>query len=444
MDSNGDVIIIGGGFSGTMVAAQLAARGIASVLIDRSHRPGRGAAYATTDPLHRLNVPAHKMSAWPDRPADFEDFLAARGVGAPGGFARRADYGDYLAAILADAERSGRTRCVEGDVDDVTRDGTGWRIRLADGRALAGRSLVLATGNPEPEPPSALADVDPGHRIDRPWSEDARARLLLAAERREPVLIAGTSLTMIDVVLSLDAMGHRGPVTAVSRRGLVPLAHAAPVGAPLPLPELGELPDTVVGMSRWLRARALRETDWRQAVDSIRPLTQAWWQAAGLDEQRRFLRHARPWWDIHRHRIAPDIAGRIERMRQRGWLRVLAGRFTEAWQSNGDYCIGVAVRGGGRTDVVAGLVVDCTGPGSVLDQAPVGPMLGAGLARADAVRLGLEVDDGGALVGTADAWAIGTLARGTWWETTAVPDLRIKAQTIAERIAQAGSETRAA
>src|SRR3954451_11148144 len=105
------VAIIGGGFSGTIVAAQLARRGIASALIEGSGRAGKGVAYSTTEPAHLLNVRAEGMSAWAGEPDHFAQRFEAEG-GEPGGFAERRLFGRYLGEILEEAIASGKTRVV--------------------------------------------------------------------------------------------------------------------------------------------------------------------------------------------------------------------------------------------------------------------------------------------------------------------------------------------
>src|SRR4051812_50135601 len=102
------VAIVGGGFSGTIVAAQLAHRGIRSVLIDGSGRMGRGVAYSTTEPAHLLNVPAEAMSAWPDEPDHFARRVEAEG-GARRGYAQRRVFGGCLGGILGEAGGRRRT-----------------------------------------------------------------------------------------------------------------------------------------------------------------------------------------------------------------------------------------------------------------------------------------------------------------------------------------------
>ncbi|HVL34384.1 MAG TPA: FAD/NAD(P)-binding protein, partial [Burkholderiales bacterium] len=300
------VAIIGGGFSGTMLAAQLARRGVASRLIEGGGRAGRGTAYATAEPVHLLNVRADNMSAWPDAPADFADHYRARG-GDARGFAERALYGGYLSAILAQAVASGQVELVARQATGAAVDGEGWRVTLADGAVLAAPALALAHGNQPPEPLQVAAGA--GERfIADPWSAAAQAAVREAAASGGDVLLIGTGLTMVDMVLSLDAAGHRGRIVALSRRGLAPRAHRefTPAHVPAEAIPAGDL----LALWRWLRRRS-GEVGWRAAVDSLRPHSQALWQALGESDQRRFLRHARPWWDVHRHRIAPEVARRI-------------------------------------------------------------------------------------------------------------------------------------
>ena len=73
------VAIVGGGASGTLLAAQLLrAGGTRVVLIERGARLGRGVAYGTRFAGHLLNVPAASMSGLPDDPDHFLRFLRER------------------------------------------------------------------------------------------------------------------------------------------------------------------------------------------------------------------------------------------------------------------------------------------------------------------------------------------------------------------------------
>jgi len=210
-----------------MTAAQLARKGIASVLIERSERPGLGAAYSTTDAAHVLNVPAGNMSAWADVPGDF-----ARRTGDSAQFAQRREYGAYLRTILDEAVSTGCVTVVKAAAIGAERSEIGWTVNLEGTESIAADAMVLAIGN---QPPGSLAALEgAGDRlIPNPWSDSARLAIAETAATNAPVLIVGTGLTMVDVVLSLEAQGHRGSIVALSRRGQAPRGHAAYEASPI-------------------------------------------------------------------------------------------------------------------------------------------------------------------------------------------------------------------
>ncbi|MGE5600113.1 MAG: FAD/NAD(P)-binding protein, partial [Pseudomonadota bacterium] len=145
------VAIVGGGFSGTMVAAHLARKGIISVLIDGAGRAGHGVAYSTREPAHVLNVRAEVMSAWAH---DLDHFV--RVAEADGGhrrdFVQRQQFGRYLRGILKDTIDSGCLRLVERQAVEAEPGEDGWTLQLDNGEELRASGLVLAIGNQPPEP----------------------------------------------------------------------------------------------------------------------------------------------------------------------------------------------------------------------------------------------------------------------------------------------------
>lgn len=438
------VAIIGGGFSGSLAAINLVRHdGPRATLIDRRADPGTGLAYGAAHPTHLLNVRAANMSAFPDDPGHFVRWLAARDMDAgPQIFVPRLVYGAYLRDLLdqAASDRPDRLRIVQGEVVDlVEHDGV--RAVLADGRAIDADAAVLAVGNLPPHaPPGITPEAVPDARYARDCWDPAATEGLAA---RDTVLVLGTGLTMIDIALLLDAKGFEGRILAISRRGLAPHAHAAP-GAPFvaikdrPAPILSALLHD-------LRRRGV-EIGWRSAVDELRPFTQDIWRAASPAERARFVRHARPWWDIHRHRLAPDVAARIAALRASGRLEIVAGKIA-ATEPQAD---GVAVRwrprgGDALEQRVVQRIVNCTGPQG--DLARTGePVLRAlvkrGVIRPDPARLGIDVDDQLRTLtedGRANEriCAIGPMTRGAFWEIVAVPDIRTQAWTLARRFSNA-------
>ncbi len=324
-DGRVPVAIVGGGYSGTIIAAQLARRGIGSVLIDGSGRMGRGVAYSTAEPAHLLNVCADGMSAWADDPDHFARRFGSEG-GVATGFAQRRLFGRYLGEILDEAIVSGNVDIVHQPATRAVRSDGAWRIELGQGEPINADALILAVGNQEPEPLSPFTGI--GDRFIRdPWGAASRAAVAELAATGGTALLVGTGLTMIDLVLSLDAAGYPGRIVALSRRGLIPRSHADFNLVPV---ERQELPfGNLRALWRWLRKRGA-EVGWRAAIDSLRPHSHALWQSLDGGQQRRFLRHARPWWDVHRHRIAPEVAQLLARMIGDGRLEIVAGRIIGA------------------------------------------------------------------------------------------------------------------
>jgi uncharacterized NAD(P)/FAD-binding protein YdhS len=233
-------------------------------------------------------------------------------------------------------------------------------------------------------------------------------------------------------VLSLDSAGHRGRIVALSRRGLIPRSHADFDPAPV---EREELPQGLRGLFRWLRRRSA-EVGWRAAVDSLRPHSHPLWQALDGEQQRRFLRHARPWWDVHRHRIAPEVARKVHDMVAEGRLEVVAGRIISARPTELGLEIDFRRRGAGTpTTETFAYAFNCTGPLHSIARTKdplLRSLLDAGRVRADHLGIGLEVDEN-ARAGER-LWALGPLTKGRYWEIIAVPDIREQAATVANDI----------
>lgn len=447
-DRRPTVAIIGAGFSGVMTALHLLERpdGPRVMLFDRRTPFARGVAYATGNPDHVLNVRAGNMSAWPDRPDHFMRWLAAARGTAPDAatFATRGEYGRYLQEVLAkvagSASAAGRLVVAPDEIVGAVRQGDGWNIELGVGRRHQVDALALALGNPPPATPEAVDPdlISSGLYVCDPWSwngqpPDSRADL--------PILIIGSGLTMVDVALACARAFRGHDVVALSRRGLRPNAHEGPPPKDLPSPPPGLSP---ARLSRWLRGAA-RERGWRAAVDSLRPSTQSVWGGWTHDERRRFLRHARPYWDVHRHRLAPAIAERVQVLTHSGQLTVRAGRIRRLTVVDGAVLCRWTPRGAHQDcEQAFSQVIACTGP--TTDVAALrDPLLVSlreqGHIRADALRLGLDSTIEGRLIGadgthTPRLFGLGPITRGALWEIVAVPDIRQQAPVVAAAVAK--------
>lgn len=440
------VVIIGAGFSGTLLAINLLRQGGPRItLIERRAQAACGAAYSTTQSAHLLNVRASNMSAFPDLHDHFANWFIGQG-GRPEGFASRRLYGAYLSGLL-EAARAGsgdRLQIIHDEATDLVVNGANAIVTLASGEAVRADLAVLALGNLPPTVPPGIDANRLGRDIywSDPWSGGETTSLTEGLDPQDTVMLIGTGLTAVDAILTLDEAGFGGSIMALSRRGLLPRAHgegghAAP---------RNERPSTVASqLLADVRADAVKH-GWRDAVDSLRPHNQGLWQAADEVQRARFLRHLRPWWDVHRHRLAPQVAERIKGIVMRGQLQIIAGS-----------TLGNEIQGGGAniawrrrgSDVVhtshVKRIVNCTGPGGDLlaSRDPlVISMLAKRMIRPDTERLGADVN-AQAQVLDADGkpnprlLALGPMTRGSLWEITAVPDIRRQVWDIGRRLAHA-------
>jgi uncharacterized NAD(P)/FAD-binding protein YdhS len=428
--SPGTVVVVGGGFSGLLTALHLLANdpGVTVRIVEKADRFGTGRAYAAGDPDHLLNVRASNMSAFPDRPDHFLRWLRDNAAGEDG-FVSRRRYGEYLQGLLRDAVGSagqrGRLLLEQDEALGLSASG---EVRLALGRSLRADAVVLATGLAAPAPPDGPG-LEPPQYVRDPWRLDPEAVPAGA------ILLLGTGLTMVDVALSLDRPDRR--FVALSRRGLLPLDHGPAPLAPLPSGPLGT-PAEALGT---LRDHS-EKVGWRAAVDSLRPLTPAIWAAWDDAARRRFLRHGRAWWDIHRHRMAPRVAAKLAGIVEAGRLTVFAGRILDL-RADGTGLVEAALRRRGRHAVerrAFAAVINCTGLSGDLFHHPLFRDLEAkGLARADDLGLGIDVDPSFRAIGrdgrvTPRLYAVGPLTRGARWETVAVPDLRNQTHEVAAQV----------
>jgi uncharacterized NAD(P)/FAD-binding protein YdhS len=451
------ITVIGAGFSGTLLSLHLLRRcpwTTRVVLIERGGQFGRGQAYATGNASHLLNVPAGRMSAFHDQPDSFLDWLYALPAAArdgidpvPQAFAPRRLYGAYVRDLLKQEWRRERRRLrlIRGEVTEIDRSGPALRLLVDRGREVVSDLAVLAIGNFPPAPPSvadpAFYDT-PFYRPD-PWSPDALADL----DPSSPVLLVGTGLTMVDVVISLLDQGHTGPIHALSRRGLLPRRHG---GGPLPAAEaVPELPSRAGTLLHFLRRETRRAmaagASWQPVVDGLRPFTQDVWQAMPQEDRLRFLRHLRPWWEVHRHRMAGPVAERIEAAQASGLLQIRAGRIQD-YTMTADDMVQVRFRPRGEAGLAAlrvARVINCSGPGADYDRIThplVRSLLHEGTARPDPLRLGLDVTATCALLNrdggiSRRVFAVGPVTKGAFWEMTAVPDIRRQCEVLATHLA---------
>ena len=408
-------VIVGAGFSGTVLASNLLRKpppeGADIVLVERSDTMGRGVAYAAHEHRYLLNVPAARLSADSRDPLQFLRFAKSRlPTVAAGDFLPRALYGDYLQDLLLQAERAARadTRLqrVFGEVTAVLPVENGRRLsaQIAGRAAVAGDVIVLAFGNPSAPLPGWAHQV----REHAAFRHDPRD-LPDTLSAQHSVLIVGNGLTMADAASRLSRHADRVPTLhTISRRGLIPK------------PQTNFHPDAVRGSGEALlsHARSLRQLlracrilageieelggDWRELISFIRHLAPALWRRMPHAERRRFVRHLQVHWDIHRHRLPPQLTERLEDLKRSGKLRIGAGRIEAVVAQDRRLRVSWRPRGSqASAEMTVDMIVNATGPNYDIersDDALVNSLRAAGLVTPDALSLGIRTAQFGACV----------------------------------------------
>jgi uncharacterized NAD(P)/FAD-binding protein YdhS len=461
-----DVLIIGGGLSGTLLAVQLlrlpGQRRI--VIVESRSELGRGEAYSATELGHTLNGNAARMSVDPDDAEDLTRWLTA--YIASGGwpesdqqhlpvadlFPPRGIFGLYVQQRLAEAqavgERFGSTvEHVRGEVTDLQMQEPGVRVILADrNQPLTGRFGVLATGMfAAARTPQRDSNALNAAAVD-PWDVNAMRQL----DPRGRVLIIGSGLTMVDAVVSLEQAGHRGPIDVFSRHGLLPHVRRQPptwpdfLGADHTLRSTRQL---VRALREQCRQAAEEGIDWQAPLDTVRVhIPRLWSQATDL-QRRQFVRHVRPWWESHHHRSPPTSAQLLDRLIAEGRLHVHAASLLDVEDSAAGE-VRIRVRYRGQEDAITErgtALINSTGiqyDWRRVDRALPRNLLARGLIKPGPLALGIAADAGGAVLDAEGAvssrlFAMGPPLRGLWWESTAVNDVASQAKALAARLAAA-------
>ena len=451
------VSIVGGGFSGAVAAMHLARTSsipLAIDIIEPREMLGGGVAYSATDPAHRINVPASKMTVFADDPAQFDRWLRARGTleddpaalwSDGSAFPQRGVFGRYIAALVDEAGHATADvtiRHLRNTVTAIAPCAAGFTVGLLDGGELQADLVILAVSHPPPAVPGVLRGVlaQGAPVIADPWRPGA----LDAIAPEASVLVVGTGLTMADAVSTLARRGHRGPVTALSRRGLLSRGHAFGDIAKRRWFETSEPCRTALGLCRAVRAQVRAAAQdgqpWQAVFDDVRGNARRLWTALDVAERRRVLRHLRPYWDVHRFRIAPQVERCIAGLRTSGQFRALAASLLGATWDGSDVNVRLQPRRAGpAVDLAVQAVIVTTGPahgGAIASNPALASLARFGLVRADAMGLGLDVDWLNRAIG-ADGHAheallvAGPLARGRVGELMGLPQVSEHAEVVA-------------
>jgi uncharacterized NAD(P)/FAD-binding protein YdhS len=455
------IAVVGGGASGVLACLHLLRRVCLPCRIlffEPTGRPGRGWAYGTPWEVCLLNVPAAKMGAFPEDPEDFYRWLLSTGLEprpAPGDFVPRHFYGRYLEERLWKAQREAEEKGVvvqwiRQAVVDLCPKPEGAILFLEGGGQCFAQWVILATGLLAPSPLPGSEDCPFPLYLGNPWVAREELRILAQSSR---LLAVGSGLSTLDVAKVLAQLGFGGVLHVLSPHGLLPQPHskANPLGGPpgkrpdLPLENWGNGLSTR-RLFREVRRAIEHAEDWREVIDTLRPWVPRLWQALDPTEKRRFLRHVRFLWNVHRHRAPPEDIEFVQRWEREGHWRLVVGRFRRMEPiGKARVRVVLGLPSGQDDEWIGDAVIACTGPELRWTKAP-DPFWAAlfrrGVARPGPLGLGIATGPHGEVLDRDGApnpriFAVGPLRVGDLWETTAIPEIRVQAATLARHLCSA-------
>lgn len=444
---------MGGGFSGALFGLKLHRRcpEWRIIVAEPKKSLGRGVAYGACDPEHLLNVPVSRMEVgltpsfaeWlQQRRGLLAEALVESGLDLSNAFVPRRLFGEYVEERVNQAlDRKSATglSSIRGEVVRLLNNARG--VLLTDGRQIAADIVVLAMGNLPPRPPAGPDRwlYDSGFYIPDPWAPDAFADV----DPAESLLLIGSGLTTVDTALRLIKRGHRGALLATSRRGLTPQTHAA--GGSWPEFLSDKIPASPLALTKIIRQQialaASQGIVWQRVFDAARPMVPSIWSGWSEFSRRQFIRHLRPRWDVHRHRMAPRVSEAFAQLQSTGALEVLPGRIAAYRRIDRLIEVTLRLRDGTARVIKSGHIVNCTGPGGDFARTAI-PLIAdlrdRRLAVPDALGVGVETRDCAVIdgFGEASSWlfALGPLTRPAWWEITAVPEINLQIERLVAQL----------
>jgi uncharacterized NAD(P)/FAD-binding protein YdhS len=455
------IAIVGCGFSGTMTAVHLinnAVEPFELILIGDQDTFNKGVAYTPNSRNQILNVVDSRMSAYPDDPGHFlnwvstlEEYSATDKGLLANSYLPRYLYGKYLEDIwhkAVQAPGATRVKITRKDslVTDMDYSGQDISLQLKNGEQLVVQYGVIASGNHQPANP-AIEDsqvFNSNKYFRNPWTTNVFSH----TDKHSPVMILGNGLTMADTVLGLIENGFTSRIYTISSHGFSMLPHKhlgiaynAVAGELQGNPALSDL---VRILTRHIRiARRLGFTA-EPVVDGLRPLTQQLWQNLSAAEKQKFMSRLRYLWDTARHRIPMHIHEKLVQLTETGALELNAGKLISITETGNAVKVRFVNHGSGETrEITVSSVINCTGPATDLmktDDNYLKRALQKGIIVQDALLLGILADPATFCVCSNsfephdNLFTIGSLLKGVLWETTAVKELREQAAGLAAQL----------
>lgn len=428
------IVIVGGGFTGYAAAIALIRRlgALDLTIMDAGGSRGAGLAYGAAIASNLLNIRVKELTLSFENSDTFSDWLAARGEPAePDAFVPRPLVAEFVRDVFQDALKQYpdcRIRQVNALAEkiDLATGNTEFLVQ-AGSMGFRADDVFLATGyGPEHKPRFGLAPFGT-------WPE-------LRVRTARKVIIAGSGLTMLDVLQRLDHFGFEGAVSIISRHGLPPNVHTDLASGPVDEFLTGH--ETPLDALRKVRARLADagDTEWQAVINAVRPKVQSLW--AGWDSRQRasFQRHLRSYWDKARHRASPESADVLERYRRERRVSLSCGRVLEATTNVTGWDVWVAREPGSRPGrETTDLVIDCTGHAPAATTGLLAPIISRGLLSTEQCGRQPVVNAAGQALSPSGKplpglYLLGPAGMGSLFEVTAMAEILAQADLAAASV----------
>lgn len=453
--------IIGGGFAGIMTAVNLIKKTTTPLelyIIGERSNFARGTAYESYLDKHILNVTTGKMSAFPDQPSHFLDWVMSRPSFrdlpkdiVSSSFLSRNLYGDYLCELWQESIKIAEEKEINvvelvDTVIKLTNTEDGIELSFLNSPSIKVDKCVVATGNQIPKNPSIpnLPFFKSPNYFQNPWKKECVGDV----NSSRPILIIGNGLTMVDTILGLQDHKFKGEIYSISpngfnilphrHTGLTYQAHLEEIHDKMSLKELTSVIHKHVKIVRQFGVSA------EPIIDALRPHTQRIWRNLTVVEKQFFMSRLRHLFGVARHRIPLHIYDKIQKLRIDGLLHIQSGKIIDITETDRGIDVTYFDKKQRKTQFLnVSRVINCTGPEtdfSKLENNFLGQCIHDGIFYQDELKLGIQTNVENFKVKSKDGmehsnlFTLGSNLKGELWESTAVNELRQQANAIADII----------
>jgi uncharacterized NAD(P)/FAD-binding protein YdhS len=440
MQDKNKLVIIGDGFTAAVTAIHLLRKGVAadSLTIIGPGTLGKGNAYGCTSPFFRLNVREDLPIVFSEDPLHFARWAKANiddpeAKTSAGFFYRRADFGRYISELITAEINFDKIQCIQSKVCALNQAHSLWKLETADGDVINAEKVIIATGNSPPTWPctiqTEIGEQGSERMVENPWT----GHYLSSISAEEHIVLLGGGLTALDAIYALAAQGHRGLITMVGPRPLLPPSQAQWIRQKQPNWPKNLTPAKLLRFIRqYLPPVATTTTKWQNAWEELRPNLNSIWQQF-TPHQRQIVFKRLGWaWSLYRFRASPQTIKAYEQLKANHQIQFVVGRAKKVECS--ERAITVQLNTG--QSIQANRIINCTGVGSDLF---LNKLIADSIATPDPLGAAIAVDTSlnvmkPNLQAWNNLWMLGPATMGSFGDVIAASSISKQAEQLALQI----------